>query len=429
MPLPTDVEKYISKYFIPGWEIICSPADIDTVVVIPAIKEFSEIQSLIKSLLSIDQTYLPTTLFLFVINNTLNADDEIKCNNSDSLKYLTTFIDKNDSGLNVGVIDAASPGKELNNKDGGVGLARKIGMDLALKIFNNNSPVKKLLICLDADCTVSTNYLTGIRNQFNNSTEAASIYFEHPSPLTDSIICYETFLRYYIISLRYARSKYAFHTIGSSMACTAGTYIKTGGMNKKKAAEDFYFLEKLSKFTPVKTIQDVTVYPSSRGSWRVPFGTGQRVTRFDAGTHDEFVLYNPDSFEILKEWLLLLNELPKSLPSDILKRSGSIHPSLMEFLIINNFQKDWDNIFRTSRSGKQINSQIDLWFDGFRTLKLIHYLRDNGFPNIFMFTALDTLFDKLPDVSFSKSGGVLPDYDHRMQYLSILRNLDKMKHS
>ena len=37
-----------------------------------------------------------------------------------------------------------------------------------------------------------------------------------------AIICYETFLRYYVMCLRYAGSYYAFHTIGSAMACDHG---------------------------------------------------------------------------------------------------------------------------------------------------------------------------------------------------------------
>ena len=33
----------------------------------------------------------------------------------------------------------------------------------------------------------------------------------------------------------------------------------------------------------------LAVYPSERKSWRVPFGTGQRVTRFHANTHKEYL--------------------------------------------------------------------------------------------------------------------------------------------
>lgn len=429
MPLPPEVRKYLDKNLIHGWKIIWDPTDIENVVVIPAVKEYNNIQNLISSLSLLEDTYISSTLFLFVINNLETADNEVRCNNKDTIRFLNELIINGTSGLNLGYIDASSPGKELSIKEGGVGLARKIGMDLALEIFNFTSSANKLLICLDADCTVSTNYLTGIRNNFNNSSEAASIYFEHPSPLSEAIICYEIFLRYYVASLRSAQSNYGFHTIGSSMACTSSAYIKTGGMNKRKAAEDFYFLEKLAKYTRVKPITDVTVYPSSRESWRVPFGTGQRVTRFYAGTHDEYLLYNPDSFKVLNEWLILLKELPQSQPSDILKKSEGISIYLRDFLLLSNFEKDWDNIFRTSRSDKQIFSQIDLWFDGFKTLKLIHYLRDTIFPNSFMFGALDLFFEKL-GISFEyKSFNLMPDTKQRLQYLETLRAFDKQHHN
>lgn len=82
------------------------------------------------------------------------------------------------------------------------------------------------------------------------------------------------------MGLEVSGSPYAFHTIGSTMACDAEMYVKIQGMNKKKAAEDFYFMEKLSKNVKIHKIISAKVYPSSRGSWRVPFGTGRSVTRF-----------------------------------------------------------------------------------------------------------------------------------------------------
>ena len=40
------------------------------------------------------------------------------------------------------------------------------------------------------------------------------------------------------------------------MLCTPDAYVKVEGMNKRKAAEDFYFLEKLAKiFQSVKSNQ------------------------------------------------------------------------------------------------------------------------------------------------------------------------------
>ena len=58
---------------------------------------------------------------------------------------------------------------------------------------------------------------------------------------------YELFLRHYVLGLKLAGSPYAFHTVGSAMACTADAYVRRGGMNTRAAGEDFYFLQHLSR--------------------------------------------------------------------------------------------------------------------------------------------------------------------------------------
>lgn len=428
--LPEEVNKYLSKYSLEGWEIEWNQAQVTTVVVIPAIKEHKNLLLLLSSLEQLDKKHISTTLFLFVINNTVISPQEVKEENRLTIDYLRQLMlqKRNGNNLNIGLIDASKEGKELNEKDGGVGLARKIGMDAALKIFNYTSEYPKLLICLDADCTVSKNYLTGINEHFYlTKSEAASIYFEHsPEPLSDAIINYEIFLRYYVHGLRFANSYYAFHTIGSSMACTYNSYIKVEGMNKKKAAEDFYFLEKLAKTTSISKINNVTVFPSQRGSWRVPFGTGQRINRFHSQSQDEYLLYNPEIFIILKEWLILLDNITSTSPETILELSREIHPGLAEFLKKNSFISSWKNILHTSRSTEQINRQKHKWFDGFKTLKLVHYLRDNGFPNQNMFRALNQIFELTGIQIDFKSDEKIPPYNIRLSYLKMLRELDRL---
>lgn len=428
MILPDNINKYFGKYALDGWVVEWTPFPVTTIVVIPAIKEQKNIEILLSSLYKLEKKYLTSALFLFVINNTSSSAEEVKKENASTIQYLRKLI-SNPSGvpINIGLIDASSPGKELNEKEGGVGLARKIGMDESLKLFNYNSPLPKILVCLDADCEVSSNYLTGINEHFYSSgSEAASIYFEHaPEPLTEAIIVYEIFLRYYVNGLRYSKSPYAFHTIGSSMACTAESYIKIEGMNKKKAAEDFYFLEKLAKHTKISSINNITVFPSPRGSWRVPFGTGQRINRYHANTHDEYLLYDPEIFRILKEWLLLLNQITGLTPEIIHYKSKDIHPELAAFLEQNKFISDWSNILKSSRSPEQVNKQKDRWFDGFKTLKLVHYLRDNAFPNIDMFRTLNKFF-AMSGISIDfTTEEKIPSYETRLLYLQTLRKLDR----
>jgi hypothetical protein len=438
----SEVTKYLNKYSIKGYDIVWNSGnEITSAVVIPAIKEFENLKTLLQSLKNNESTYFKNTLFVFVINNLPSSDQSIKEDNKKSLELINNIVNKSfsdkfikeilDSGLIIGYINASSSGKELPEKTGGVGLARKIGMDAALTLFNyKDIKRKKILICLDADCTVKTNYLTEIHRHFyENDLDAASIYFEHLLTHREdedlAIICYEIFLRYYVMCLKYAGSCYAFHTVGSSMACDHHIYIKTEGMNKKKAAEDFYFLEKISKHTRICKIISTAVYPSARKSWRVPFGTGQRVTRYYAKTHPEYFLYNPDILEILKKWLIVFHSGDILSPEKYLIEAKGLSKGLYEFLKLQNFEPDFASILNSSKSPEQIKMQQFRWFDGFRTLKLIHFLRDNGYPNINMFEALDIMLFKCK-VSLPKyQHEEIPEKKVQLKYLEKLRFLDK----
>lgn len=444
---PEEVTRYLAKYSAGSWRVEAGNAeDIHLAVVIPALMEYDNIRQLLSSLALNDPGYFRHTLVIFVVNNVINASEEIRTDNLRSMELLRSIISGEapgdslidsvrSSGLRLALVDASSKGCELPEKDGGVGLARKIGMDLALKMFNYDSSMKNILVCLDADCTVERSYITSIYEAFSkNSFHAAYVNFRHTIPMenenaaldesTLAIICYEIFLRYYVLGLIAANSPYAFHTIGSTMACDYETYIKVEGMNKRKAAEDFYFMEKLSKHTDIVKINSTTVYPSPRGSWRVPFGTGQRVNRYLTHMQDEYLLYAPGSFLVLKEWLKIFNSPDVYEAGYYLSRAGSIHPALKNFLEAQNFEGDWQKIVRNSKSGPQLQRQKRLWFDGFRTLKLIHHLRDNGFPPVNMFDALDEIFSFFNSpLNIYREKGTIPSIKTQAAYLEKLREI------
>lgn len=432
--LPIEVQKYLNKHSFDKWNIYSKETKkFKTIAVIPAIAEYENLKVLINSLSENDSTYFDETLFLFVINNRINASDEILSDNCRSIIYLRQLADKLyveiNPKLNINLIDASSSNFELDEKDGGVGLARKIGMDLSLNLFNYESEFKNIIVCLDADCTVEKNYITTIRNYFNNnSINAGYVNFKHT--FTDdienerAIINYEIFLRYYVLGLKFAKSHYAYHSIGSTMICDVESYVKVQGMNKRKAAEDFYFMEKLSKITKIKKIDGTAVLPSSRGSWRVPFGTGQRVNRFLDKIQDEYLLYSPKSFSVLKDWINIFYSDNIFSTEEYLKMAKEINNSLFQFLTDNNFADSWNKIAANSSTAKQIQNQKHLWFDGFRTLKLIHYLRDIEFPTINMFDALDELFSNV-NVSFTHLNDKqkIPSIEIQKEYLNKLREI------
>ena len=453
MLIPDKIFAYINKRASSKWVIENDYKKyFQKIIVVPSIAESENLPVLISSLEQNDELELLNTLLLIVVNNSVSSTEEVKNDNRKTIDYLKNIK----SRVNISFIDAFSDGKEMDDKNGGVGLARKIGMDLALTKFDYYSLNKKILICTDSDCIVEPYYLTKISQEFNrNNFEAAVVNFAHDingdDEETKAIICYEIFLRYYVLGLNFAKSEYAFHTIGSTMLCTPEAYVKVEGMNKRKAAEDFYFLEKLAKIYPIGELKSTFVYPSKRGSWRVPFGTGRSVDRYLSNSRDEYLLYDPKSFIILKTWLeVFLNsslsqpelvsgssrfidtneEIPKQVRNDrilnqnsLLKIAKNIHPALSGFLSQQDFGNFINKVLLKNNNPNEIEKQKHFWFDAFRTLKLIHYLRDETYPNINMFDAIDELLKFMNIENPISRNSSIPELEIQKEYLLLLRKI------
>jgi hypothetical protein len=425
MLIPDKISTYLNKRASGNWQIENDYKKYyQKIIVVPSIAESENLPTLINSLEQNDELELLNTLLLIVVNNSSSSTEEVKNDNQKTIDYLKNIK----SRVNISFIDACSTGKEMDDKNGGVGLARKIGMDLALTKFDYFSLNKKIMICTDADCIAEPYYLTKISQEFNrNNFEAAVVNFAHDingdDEETKAIICYEIFLRYYVLGLSFAKSDYAFHTIGSAMLCTPEAYCKVEGMNKRKAAEDFYFLEKLAKIYPIGELKSTYVYPSKRSSWRVPFGTGRSVDRFLTNTKDEYLLYDPKSFIILKTWLQVFNDNSISNQIDLIPISKNVHPALSDFLTQQDFENFISKVLLKNNNPIEIEKQKHFWFDAFRTLKLIHYLRDAAYPNINMFDAIDELLKLMAIKNDIKRSSAIPDLETQKEYLLLLRKI------
>ena len=149
----------------------------------------------------------------------------------------------------LGVVDATSSGFELPDEHAGVGLARKIGMDLVLPHL---SSTKSLIFCTDADTIVSKDYFEKVITYYNSMGSHASVVgFKHlesnDKKQEDAIRQYETYLLTTAKKMRDAGSPYGYVAMGSTIVCTVEAYCAVGGMSRKKATEDFYFLQELAK--------------------------------------------------------------------------------------------------------------------------------------------------------------------------------------
>jgi hypothetical protein len=334
-------------------------------------------------------------LVLVVVNHRPDASREDRDNNRSTLELLISG-DTRWTGLNLAWVDAASSGLELPLKGGGVGLARRIGLDLALARLNTTA-ADPLLICLDGDTIVRPDYLPAIIAHFQRCRAgAAAIPYEHQrgsTPQAERLIArYELFLRGYILGLELAGSPYAFHSVGSAMACRASAYCAIGGMNHRMAGEDFYFMQQLFRTVGVEQLTGTIVHPSPRPSHRVPFGTGRSVQRMGAGGERELLFYHPACFRMLKEWLSVVDHGAGEEGAALVERSAAISPDLTEYLQLNRFVGVWDKLRRNHPTRTALKTAFHGWFDGLKTMKLIHHFSAGPFPRCEPDEALAELF-------------------------------------
>src|SRR5262249_38957583 len=135
----------------------------------------------------------------------------------------------------------------------GVGLARKIGFDLAARLFAAGRLRSPFIHSTDADVRLPEDYFERAEE---GAIAAALVYpFSHRPEedpvLARAVFLYEISLRYYVLGLAFAGSPHAYHTIGSAFAARASAYVSVRGFPKRDAAEDFYLLSKIAKVGPV----------------------------------------------------------------------------------------------------------------------------------------------------------------------------------
>jgi hypothetical protein len=451
MNCPLKIEKYLQKYAVsPKRHLLtASVTGVERAVVIPALAESPSLFRTLVSIAANPSNELRHTLILCVVNNhrtPLAAQEEIRDNQA-TLTILKALIDgrkptlgypaelKDDleriagSALRLACIDASSPGAEIPDRDGGVGTARKIGMDAALALLDGRGPDGGVISCLDADTLVEENYLSAVSTHFSMTGDPAAVTnYAHQKPadsgMMAAICCYEIFLRAYVMGLSFAGSPYAFHSIGSTMACTAQAYAAVRGMNRRTAAEDFHFLDKITKIGKIGIIGNTTVFPSSRPSNRVPFGTGQRILRFMAGGTDEYRLYDSGIFLILRQWLTRMEADPDRDSNAILVSARNIHPDLKEYLDLTRFAKDWPVIRRNCPDPANLRRQFHVWFDGLKTLRLVHHLSRSAFSPVPMFEGLKGLLDRMKQMipSIAEIPAGVPEPDIQIRILEELRS-------
>jgi hypothetical protein len=269
----------------------------------------------------------------------------------------------------------------------GVGLARKIGMDEAVARFVSAGNSRGVIASLDADCTCDDNYLTSLETHFEHhpNARACTIYFEHAldgpldNELYQAITYYELYLRYYRHGLQYANFPFAHYTVGSCMAVRCDFYARHGGMNRRKAGEDFYFLNKLIAAGGISENTATRVMPAVRASTRTPFGTGRALDDWRRDTRVGWKTYDARVFRDLAELVSGLDVFDETAPDEWLKRAP-LSESMRAFLRAQCISEKLVEIRANCASRKSFRKRFFQWFDGFRALKYIQYATRHAYP-------------------------------------------------
>lgn len=231
---------------------------------------------------------------------------EICEHNQQLLDYLHQYQE-----VSLQILDYSSPGKGWRGKNHGVGWARKMLFDNILAKANPEA----ILISLDADTRINPNYLQSIADNFAQHPEWPAIAVPYYHPLTGdeardrAILRYELYMRNYAINLLRIGSPYGFTALGSAIAMRAGALRKIGNITPLKSGEDFYLVQKFRKMATIGLYNEEMVYPATRYSTRVAFGTGPAMMKGNQGDWNSYPLYHYSLFEPIAQTFDLLPQL------------------------------------------------------------------------------------------------------------------------
>jgi hypothetical protein len=346
------------------------------IAVVPSYNE-PEITKLLDSLYSCDEPECGVEVII-IVNSPPEASEEAKSNNRKTIQDIESWKKKNNFcffRLFSFLVE------EPAMKKWGVGLARKTGMDEAIRRFNSIGKPDGLIVNLDADCLVDSNYFLSLSNEFRAKKHgnACSVYFEHPlsgeefpDHVYKSVSTYELYLRYFVQATRYTGSPYGFHTVGSAIAVRADAYVKAGGMNRRQAGEDFYFIQKLIPQGGFFNLSSTRIIPSPRPSVRVPFGTGASISRLISENNPVYYTYSMAAFRDLRILFGSLKEIYNLGDAEIASYFNELPGCIRKFITEREWIEKIIEIRINTSDYKSFNKRFFNWFNMFSIVKYMN---------------------------------------------------------
>ena len=290
------------------------------------------------------------------------------------------------------VVDRSGPGRWLPEGQG-VGLARKIGNDIALALHADGRIASPWIHNTDADTVLANDLFDQTETLPEDGNAAALYFFEHRFADNPELALagrlYEISLRYYVLGLAWASSPYAYEAMGSCIAIRPWAYAAVRGFPRKNAAEDFYVLDKLAKAGSIARLAGTPFLLDGRISDRVPFGTGKALSQLTGkkGALAGFRLYHPATFAHVAAWLRALAAVAKSggRLETALEELPRENPFFKAELLVGSLEKmgafaAMREAIARARDAATMLRHFHTWFDAFRTLKLIRALQSGGLP-------------------------------------------------
>ncbi|MCX7954867.1 MAG: glycosyltransferase family 2 protein [Bacteroidales bacterium] len=372
------------------------PADgLKIIVVIPAYNE-DKLFDTLKSIHDCEPTNCDVEVIIVLNSSDEENEEVLKLHKEIKENFAKWSLELNKEKLKFFLINKEFiPRKEI-----GVGYARKVGMDEACLRFLVSGNYDGSIVSLDADCTVSRNYLKEIENLFsNNKIIGCNIRFEHEvegenfgKDIYNAIIQYELYLHYFVIALKYIGYPYYYHTIGSAFAVRAYIYAQQGGMNKKQGGEDFYFLQKLFPLENFKVIKNAIVYPSPRLSFRVPFGTGITLNKIIKQSNNRYYVYNFKAFNDLKSFFDCVDNI---FYEQNFLFVNKLSESLVMFLKTNEYEERLNEILKNTASINTFKKRFFRWFNTFLIIKFLNESHKYYYQKQYILESMKNLLSSL----------------------------------
>jgi len=334
-------------------------------VAIPAMDEFDTIERTLQCIRN--QTFRNFHVYVCVnqpeVYHHAPAYASIVESNIKTIELLRTIQD-----IQITVIDKSSKGNGWDEKNHGVGWARKVLFDTTTEIANAND----IILSLDADTIFEDSYFENVVKQLHTFPLATALSNPYYHPLSGNkeldrlMLRYEIYMRYYALNLWRIDSPYCFSALGSAIAFPAHAYIRIRGLAPKFSGEDFYLLQKLRKSGRVIHHNDECVFPETRYSSRVFFGTGPALIKGRTGDWSSYPFYSPFLFDNIKKLYLAFHVLfdhdIETEADEFIRQSFAIEPASL-----------WNELRQYNREKARFVHACHVKFDGLRILQFLRF--------------------------------------------------------